>query len=139
MKNDGPKINVFNRQRKIGIELESLKAFLVELSGRLGLQKGFSVALVSDQVMQRFNAQFAGKSAPTDVLSFPAGQEGEPYLGDIVISVESADRQRRSSLDTEMKILGLHGVLHLIGYDHVQDDGEMGSLECALRKEFGLE
>ena len=89
--------------------------------------------------MQRFNAQFAGKSSPTDVLSFPADQEDEPYLGDIIISVESADRQRRTSLDKEMKILGLHGVLHLLGHDHVHDDGEMNDLEKALRKEFGLQ
>jgi len=89
--------------------------------------------------MKRFNAQFAGKSSTTDVLSFPADQEGEPYLGDIVISVESADRQRRTSLDTEIKILGLHGVLHLLGHDHVRDEGEMNVLEEALRKEFGLQ
>jgi probable rRNA maturation factor len=89
--------------------------------------------------MQRFNSKYAGKSKPTDVLSFPAGSDDDTYLGDIVVSVESAERQRDSSLDTELKILALHGVLHLLGYDHECDDGEMRSLEGLLREEFGLE
>lgn len=100
---------------------------------------GFSLVLVSDPAMKRFNSQFAGKSEPTDVLSFPADLEAESYLGDIIVSVESADLQRKGSLDTELRILALHGLLHLMGYDHESDDGEMRAFEGDLREEFGLE
>jgi len=138
LKNDGPIINVFNRQRKFPVDTESLENFLVALTKRINLEIGFSVVLVSDPAMQKYNARFAGKSRPTDVLSFPAGSCEDPYLGDIIISVESAQRQYRTTLESELRILALHGVLHLMGYDHERDDGEMVSLERGLRKEFGL-
>lgn len=89
--------------------------------------------------MKRFNSQFAGKPEPTDVLSFPAELEAEPYLGDIIVSVESADRQRLGSLDTELRILALHGLLHLMGHDHESDEGEMTAFEQNLRRELSLE
>lgn len=139
LKTDSQKINVFNRQRKLRVDVSALNAFLVRVRERLSFDLAFSVALVSDRVMQQFNSRFAGKPYPTDVLSFPADSPEEPYLGDIVISVESADRQRLAALDTEIKILALHGILHLMGYDHECDDGEMQSLEGSLREEFGLE
>lgn len=120
------------------MDIPSLSAFLAELAEHLHLETGFSVVLVSDQVMQKFNSQFAGKPRPTDVLSFPSDSSEEPYLGDVIISAESADQQRRTTLDSELRILALHGVLHLIGYDHESDDGEMNSLEGMLREEFGL-
>lgn len=89
--------------------------------------------------MKKFNSQFAGKSVPTDVLSFPADLEAECYLGDIIVSAESADRQRMGSLDSELRILALHGLLHLMGYDHESDEGEMIAFERILREEFDLE
>jgi len=139
VKNEGPRINIFNRQRKLTVDVASLSAFLARLMNRLTLEMGFSVVLVSDRAMQKLNSQFAGKPWPTDVLSFPADPYNEPYLGDIIVSVESANRQRQSELDTELRILALHGVLHLMGYDHETDDGEMNSFETSLREEFGLE
>ena len=90
--------------------------------------------------MRRMNNRYAGKDSATDVLSFQAEwDEDESYLGDILISVETAERQRRARLETELQILALHGVLHLMGYDHEMDDGEMESLERELRQEFELE
>jgi probable rRNA maturation factor len=106
---------------------------------RLNLTAGFSLVLVSDQAIQRLNTQFAGRRYPTDVLSFPSDTGVEPYLGDIFVSVETADRQRQSTLDKEIQILALHGVLHLMGFNHECDDGEMRSFEDSLRQEFGLE
>jgi probable rRNA maturation factor len=88
--------------------------------------------------MQRFNSRFAGKNSPTDVLSFPADLEEEPYLGDILISSEAAHRRCKDSPLRELKILALHGLLHLMGYDHETDNGEMYRFEELLREEFGL-
>jgi len=119
----------------------SARKFLESVAKDLGLQRGFSVVLVSDAAMKRYNLTFAGKDWPTDVLSFPAGDTvgDEPYLGDIIVSVETADAQRIASLDNEVRILCLHGILHLMGYDHECDDGKMNSREAALRKRFGLQ
>ena len=106
----------------------------------MSVKGGFSVALVSDRTMRKYHAQFAARDRPTDVLSFPFGEAdyAEAYLGDILVSVETADRQRQAGLAEELKILILHGVLHLLGYDHETDDGEMHRLEQQLRKEFQL-
>lgn len=76
------------------------------------------------------------------MLSFPYQEEewerSEPYLGDVVISVETANRQRKGPLREELKILSLHGALHLVGYDHEADRGQMARLESKLKKEFRL-
>lgn len=123
----------------------SLRSFLGSLSEVLGIGAGFSVLLVSDPAMVRYNARYRGKQGSTDVLSFPdekeaweAQEEQDGYLGDIVVSVETADRQKRQGLMEEIQSLCLHGLLHLMGYDHEADGGEMQALESRLRKEFGL-
>ena len=125
------------------MDLDDLRRFAFELSKHLGLRIGFSAVLLSDRGIWRYNRQFAGKNRATDVLSFPDtgsvdDSQCEPYLGDILISVETADRQREASLQVELKILLLHGLLHLLGYDHEVDQGEMGELERNLRMEFGF-
>lgn len=89
--------------------------------------------------MRALNRRFRGKDTPTDVLSFPAGQ-GE-LLGDIVVSVPYAARQaRRRGERTQREIdrLLLHGYLHLLGYDHETDGGEMDALEAKLKRRLGL-
>lgn len=108
------------------------------LAKKLGLQDGFSVKLVNDAEMLHMNLQFAGRGEATDVLSFPNQPSADcSYLGDILISVETAQRQS-NELENELKILALHGVLHLLGYDHATDGGEMRNLEDRLRKELDL-
>jgi probable rRNA maturation factor len=105
-----------------------------------------SVALVSDAHVRRLNRRYRATDAATDVLSFPAGSEVNTsgsitYLGDIVIATGVTRRQARSaghSERTELRILALHGLLHLIGYDHETDDGIMGRVENRLRKKGGL-
>jgi probable rRNA maturation factor len=97
------------------------------------------VALVSDRRMRALNRQFRGKDAVTDVLSFPAESRG--FLGDIVIASGVAARQAkaaRHSVQTEIRVLALHGLLHLLGYDHDADDGKMARVEARLRKKAGL-
>lgn len=98
-----------------------------------------AVCLVSDRAMERYNREFRGKPQTTDVLSFPGGDpplpEGGRYLGDVVISVPRAVEQARDlghSPEREIKILLIHGYLHLVGYDHERDDGTMMRLQRRL-------
>ena len=98
------------------------------------------MALVSDRRMRALNRQFRGKDKATDVLSFPSEK---PFLGDVVIATGVATRQARAaghSLTTEVRVLALHGLLHLLGYDHdaKNDHGRMGRVEQRLRKKGGL-
>ena len=110
-----------------------------------------TVAIVPDARVRALNRQFRKKDAATDVLSFPASapaglRRGRPgaersYLGDVVIASGVAARQARAaghSLATELRVLALHGLLHLLGYDHERDDGRMARLERRLRKRGGL-
>jgi len=105
-----------------------------------------SIAIISDRRMRALNRQFRGKDAVTDVLSFPSDPStalaSEPkFLGDIVIAAGVANRQAREaghSARTEVKVLALHGLLHLLGYDHEADDGKMARVEGRLRKKAGL-
>jgi probable rRNA maturation factor len=99
-----------------------------------------TVAVTTDARVRALNRRFRGVTKPTDVLSFPAGEPGE--LGDIVIARGVASRQARErghSLATELKVLALHGLLHLLGYDHEQDAGRMARAEARLRRRGGLE
>jgi probable rRNA maturation factor len=108
-----------------------------------------TVAIVSDARVRALNRKFRKKDKPTDVLSFPdtglprrSGEAAEAgYLGDVVIASGVAARQAREAghpLATELRVLALHGLLHLLGYDHEHDDGRMARLERRLRKRGGL-
>ena len=98
-----------------------------------------TVAIVPDARVRALNRQYRGKDTSTDVLSFPSGERG--YLGDVVIAAGVARRQAKAaghSLQTELRVLALHGLLHLLGYDHERDDGRMSRLERRLRARGGL-
>jgi len=98
-----------------------------------------SVAFVGERRMRALNRAYRGKDVPTDVLSFPSGERA--FLGDIVIAAGVARRQARAaghSFGTEARVLALHGLLHLLGYDHEVDDGRMRRLEARLRRRGGL-
>ncbi|HET9830162.1 MAG TPA: rRNA maturation RNase YbeY [Vicinamibacterales bacterium] len=116
-----------------------------------------NVALVRDHEIQNLNRTFRGVDKPTDVLSFPAAvgrpfqgrrAVGEPptlkesaYIGDVAIARGVARRQARAaghSETTEWRVLALHGLLHLLGYDHENDDGRMQRVERKLRRKGGL-
>lgn len=126
----------------------ALAAFLKEATQAAGLEGEVSVLLTGDEQIRRLNREFRRKNKPTDVLSFPASPSGEvrrngrrPVAGDLAISVETGARQAERlahSLATELQILILHGVLHLAGYDHETDSGQMARKEAALRRRFGL-
>jgi len=109
-----------------------------------------TIALVSDETMRRLNREFAGKDTATDVLSFcEEGRRGDPvrvaphhvHLGDIVIATGVARRQAREAKHAyarELRVLALHGLLHLLGYDHEIDGGRMARVEARLRRKGGL-
>jgi probable rRNA maturation factor len=103
------------------------------------------VAIVSDAEMRRLNRRYRGTNRVTDVLSFPADSRTRPranrLLGDLAIAKGVAGRQarrQRHAYAVELRILALHGLLHLLGYDHQTDQGEMRRLEERLRQRAGL-
>ena len=140
-------IEVVNRQRKLPLDCDRWEQFTGKaLSAAASDGVGVTVAFISDRAMRELNRMWRHKSGTTDVLSFPADQtdfeeqEGKT-LGDVVISVEQAARQaeeQRLPFDQEVSQLILHGILHLCGYDHENDDGEMNKLELGLRRRLGI-
>ena len=136
---------ILNRQRRHWVSVSRLRQFVSLLSHRLGLDSPtFTIVLVSDQAIRRLNRDFRNQDKPTDVLSFPTGPEDpshldNPGLGDMIISVETARRQafaRHHSLQRELCVLVIHGLLHLLGYDHEVDRGEMHRKELKLQREL---
>ena len=108
-----------------------------------------TIAIVADARVRALNSQYRKTDAATDVLSFPASasrlRRGKPdergLLGDVIIAAGVARRQARAAghpLPTELRVLALHGLLHLLGYDHERDDGRMARLERRLRRRGGL-
>jgi probable rRNA maturation factor len=132
---------LLNRQRKHRIDSRGVRQFLSglvrEISGPETPEASFSVVFVTDRVMHAYNLRYRQMDKPTDVLSF-RGEGG--YLGDILISTETAWEQSRKSqtlsFDDNIRRLLLHGVLHLSGYDHETDNGEMRTIERRLRRKF---
>jgi probable rRNA maturation factor len=155
-------IETVNRQRKIIISQEVFEDFSVALDRVVPEADGGSaaVAFVSDRKMRQLNKQFRGVDSTTDVLSFPFAVQSASFsssavdteraeartlngdfLGDIAISVEQAERQAKENkltLENEIKQLMLHGFLHLCGYDHETDDGEMNARELELREKLKI-
>lgn len=140
-------MEIFNRQRKLKLDNAEMIDFIEKTVKLCPEAKGktLSIAFVSDREMRRLNREFRQQNRTTDVLSFPfvpdeLDQQDE-YLGDIAISAEQAARQAsENGLEPviEIKQLILHGILHLCGYDHETDDGEMNSLELDLRDKLGI-
>jgi probable rRNA maturation factor len=148
---------VVNRQRQVPVSLRPLEDFAARAGRALHFSDdGVTVCLISDAAIARLNLRYRGKSGPTDVLSFPANGDvriaGTPskgsarngragYAGDIAISPAAARRNARRysrSFPEELRVLILHGMLHLAGYDHETDDGEMDRLERRMRRRLGL-
>ncbi len=147
---------IVNRQRAARLAQPPLESFLRRVKNELGLEEaGLTVRLVSDAEISRMNETFRKKKGPTDVLSFPMMARQRPvrlrrgsrtvrageYLGDIAISPATAQRYAKKNgrkLSSELQVLILHGVLHLLGYDHETDRGKMDRIEQKLRKRLGL-
>jgi probable rRNA maturation factor len=131
--------------------IPALRAFLFRAQASVPLTGEVAVLLTSDREIRRLNRTFRGKNKATDVLSFPAEpavsgksrqkSDTPAIAGDLAISIETAARQAKQfdhALSVELKILLLHGLLHLAGYDHEADEGEMAAREEQLRRRFRL-
>ena len=153
---------ILNRQRSVRVPIAELERFLARASRKLRIPAdALTVCLVTPSAIARWNRAYRGKSRPTDVLSFPtnarqpkkrdhnrrprgpttSSASSTAYLGDIAIapSVARANARRFArTFDDEMRILILHGILHLMGYDHETDSGQMDRREQRLRAELGL-
>ncbi|MSV34130.1 MAG: rRNA maturation RNase YbeY [Bryobacterales bacterium] len=129
---------LFRTARKI--RRGDLRLFLEELSKRVMRGRALSCLISGDAELRRLNKQFRGKNSTTDVLSFPS-RPSNGFAGDLAISADRAKAQaaeHRHSIDDELRILMLHGALHLAGLDHESDSGEMARAEARWRKRLGL-
>ncbi len=128
--------------RVLGLSRAGLGRFLRVAQAAVGLRGEVSVLLADDRRLRRLNREWRGKDKATDVLSFPAPQEmAEAFAGDLAVSLETARRQGLAygnALRDEVRVLLLHGLLHLAGMDHEVDGGEMAAREAELRKRLRL-
>jgi probable rRNA maturation factor len=152
---------ILNRQRAVRVAQRPLELFLARVRRELGLAEAdLTICFVSDAEIARMNQLFRKKKGPTDVLSFPAIERRRPailrgpssrriqrkrrtpaFLGDIAIAPSVARRNAKKlsrTFPSELQILILHGVLHLLGYDHEADGGQMDRIEGRLRRKLGL-
>lgn len=144
-------IEIVNRQRLARINADRIASLADSTLGAVGREgTTLSVVLVRDRTMRDLNRRYRNQDQPTDVLSFPAGDRLDSanqdcvideamFLGDIVVSVDTAREQAKEaghSFGRELDELVMHGVLHLCGYDHESDSGEMNRLELKLRKKL---
>lgn len=141
---DPPGSVVLFRRVPKGVRRADLQRFARVLGDSVADGRGFECLVTDDTELQRLNRDFRGKDYATDVLSFPACGERTPApasLGSIAISVERAREQARRfghSVEQELRILMLHGLLHLLGFDHESDRGEMARTEADWRQRLAL-
>lgn len=135
-------IEVVNRQRRLQIDTRAWSNFATKALAAIGKsESSATIAFVSDKKIRELNRQFRGIHKVTDVLSFPSDGPDKD-LGDIAVSVETAAVQAKENgleFDEEIAQLILHGLLHLSGYDHETDNGEMNRLELRLRKKLAID
>jgi probable rRNA maturation factor len=154
---------ILNRQKKVRLATRPLQEFLRKTQRELKIVNSeITIAFVSQAEIARWNQAYRKKKGPTDVLSFPpsagasqgapalpnayscwplANRHSPPFLGDIAIAPETAKRYAKKNgrtLSSEIRVLMLHGVLHLMGYDHESDQGQMNRIEQKLRRRLGI-
>lgn len=127
------------RRAPADVRQRSMQNFARRLQAEVARGRAFDCLITGDAELRRLNREFRGKDYPTDVLSFPATLPGS--LGDLAISLTRARSQARAfghSSEDELRILMLHGLLHLLGYDHETDSGRMARAEKRWRARFEL-
>lgn len=146
---------ILNRQRRLRIPLRALQEFERHVCRELGLPAdSMTICFITDAGIARMNREFRRKEGPTDVLSFPETAWRRPlglrrrgsaargkFLGDVAIAPAVAQRYARKhgrTLSAELRVLILHGALHLLGYDHETDRGQMERIEARLRRRLGI-
>ena len=139
-------IEIINRQRKHKVP-SSWRDFAERALQTIdSSDHDATIVFVSDRAVKKLNQRFRGKNYAADVLSFPTNaeafeSENQDHLGEVIVSIERAAAQakaNRLTLNHEVQQLILHGLLHLCGYDHETDDGQMNRLELKLRKKLGV-
>ena len=137
---------VILKKKVAGLSAEALARFVLRARREVGLSGGVNILLTGSPEMRALNFRFRQKNATTDVLSFPSeapfnGTGKRTFAGEIAISADIA-RQNSARLGhsaaLEVKVLILHGILHLAGFDHERDNGEMARKEAILRRRLGL-
>ena len=140
-------ILIINRQRSKTVNAKAWREYGERALAAIGARRtSATIVFVSSAAIRKLNRQFRGKDRTTDVLSFPYAAESfekdkGKQLGEVVISLQRAAAQAKQnglSFSNEVEQLILHGLLHLCGYDHETDDGEMNRLELRLRKKLGI-
>ena len=130
------------RKPVAGLSATALSRFVARAQRSAGLRGTVDVLLAGSRDLRALNRRFRGKNQPTDVLSFPAGDSPHNgFAGDIAISVDIAKQNAKRlghAAAEEIKILCLHGLLHLAGFDHERDHGQMARKERSLRRSLGL-
>jgi len=129
-------------KRLAGLSETALARFVKRAARSAGLRGQINILITGNEQLRRLNWRFRKKNEPTDVLSFPPlAEAGKSLAGDIAISADIAAQNARflnHSTQDEIKILTLHGMLHLAGYDHERDNGTMARQEERLRQSLGL-
>ena len=133
---------VILQKRVAGLNEGSLDRFVARAKRAARLRGAVTILVTSSRELRRLNHRFRGKDKPTDVLSFPAEMMSRGrFAGDVAISADIAAQNARRfghSPAEEVKVLALHGLLHLAGYDHEADNGIMAKREGRLREQLGL-
>jgi probable rRNA maturation factor len=140
MSPDGPSSSILFRNVPAGLDRRGLRTFQRVLQGEVAQDAPFTCLVTNDRELQRLNREFLGRDYATDVLSFPA-MHGAGELGELAISAERAREQAAAfghTIDTEIQILMLHGLLHLMGLDHERDRGRMARIEKDWRQRLAL-
>jgi probable rRNA maturation factor len=129
------------KRRVAGVSEQALERFAARACRITGLRGRVTVLLTASREIRALNTRFRDEKCATDVLSFPAPPFSDGFAGDIAVSVDIAARNARQlghSIGDEIRILILHGILHLAGYDHERDRGEMAEKEILLRRRLAL-
>ena len=141
-------IEVINRQRLFPIDRRRLSSLAAATLAAIDhAPQSATIMFVRDPVMRKLNREYRNIDRPTDVLSFPSRDEGSApdrfadalFLGDVIVSADTALRQAREAghtMEREVSELVIHGILHLCGYDHETDQGQMNRLELKLRRKL---
>ena len=139
---------VILQKKVVGLSEASLSRFVTRARGESRLRGRVNVLVTGSAAMRTLNARFRGKNKPTDVLSFPSaetlpagGKEKPGFAGEIAISADIAAQNAARlghSVASEVKVLALHGILHLAGMDHEHDNGQMARKEAQLRRVLRL-
>lgn len=135
-----PDSSVIFRCGSAKLDRAGLRTFARDLQREVAGGRPFDALITRDAELQQLNRDFLGHDYATDVLSFPGSSESGP-LGDLAISIDRAREQaleRAHELEVEVRVLMLHGVLHLLGMDHERDEGRMRRAESRWRKTLGL-